>query len=133
MSFRDALAGTVARDPRYSIEAYEFVIEALDFTKARLRSDKTKRGGKGRGHVSGRQLSEGARDLALRQFGPLALVVLERWGIRSTSDIGDIVYNMIAAGGMERSPRDSRSDFDGVYDFDAAFRRDYVLSLEDVD
>ena len=44
------------------------------------------------------------------------------WGVRSTSDIGDIVYNLIAAGGLERTESDSRSDFDNVFDFEISFK-----------
>ena len=41
---------------------------------------------------------------------------------RSTSDIGDIVYNLIAAGDLEKTESDSRSDFDNVFDFETAFK-----------
>ena len=62
----------------------------------------------------------------------MALTVLRLWGIRSTSDIGEIVYNLIASGDLEKTPTDSRVDFDHVFDFDAAFRRDFVLELDEV-
>ena len=60
------------------------------------------------------------------------MTVLKQWGLRSTSDIGEMVYNLIASGDLEKTPKDARSDFDDVYDFEAAFRRDYVLALDDV-
>jgi uncharacterized repeat protein (TIGR04138 family) len=60
--------------------------------------------------------------LALRQYGLLAAAVLNHWGVRSTSDIGDIVYNLIAAGDLEKTASDSRSDFDDVFDFGTAFK-----------
>ena len=60
------------------------------------------------------------------------MTVLNQWGIRATSDLGEIVYNLIASGDLEKSPSDSRADFDLVYDFDVALRRDYVLALDDV-
>ena len=58
--------------------------------------------------------------------------MLDQWGIGATSDLGEIVYNLIASGDLEKSPFDSRSDFDHVYDFEAALRRDFVLVLDDV-
>ena len=70
--------------------------------------------------------------LALRQYGLLAMTVLAHWGIRSTSDVGDIVYNLIETGDLEKTPSDSRSDFDNVFDFESALRRDYVVALDDV-
>ena len=137
MSLRDELAGVLARDPRYSINAYAFVFEALEYTKnlkkrvqARTRT-RARRASKSR-HVTGRELCEGARLLALNHYGLLAMAVLSQWGIRSTSDFGEIVYNLIASGDLERSPSDSKADFDRVYEFEDALRRDYVLALDDV-
>ena len=72
--------------------------------------------------MTGRELCEAVRRLALRQFGLLAATVLGHWGVRSTSDIGDIVYNLIAAGDLEKTPSDSRSDFDNVFDFETALK-----------
>ncbi len=83
-------------------------------------------------HVSGRELCEGARLLALAHYGMLAMAVLDQWGIRSTSDLGEIVYNLIASGDLEQAATDSRADFDHVYDFETALRRDFVLALDDV-
>jgi uncharacterized repeat protein (TIGR04138 family) len=141
MNIRDELARIIAADPRYSIEAYAFVLEALNHA----RRQKLKRRAQGRGrsakpraaeaagassskkgrisaHVTGGKVCESFRKLALDHFGLMAATVLEHWGVRSTSDIGDIVYNMIAAGDLEKTPSDSRSDFDNVFDFEAELR-----------
>jgi uncharacterized repeat protein (TIGR04138 family) len=143
MNFRDELARIIATDPRYSIEAYAFVLEALNHArqqklKGKARShenepssdpDRERRSSsspskKARvsGHVTGRKLCEAVRKLALRQYGLLAATVLNHWGVRSTSDIGDIVYNLIAAGDLEKTPSDSRADFDNVFDFETDLR-----------
>ena len=83
------------------------------------------------GHVSGRELCDSVRRLALRQFGSMAATVLNHWGVRSTSDIGDIVYNLIAAGDLEKTPSDSRSDFDEVFDFEKALKSKFSLPADD--
>jgi uncharacterized repeat protein (TIGR04138 family) len=137
MSLRDELAGVLARDPRYSIHAYAFVFEALEYTKKLKKRAQARTRPRGRRtskmrHVTGRELCEGARLLALAQYGLLAIAVLNQWGIRATSDLGEIVYNLIASGDLEKSPSDSRGDFDHVYDFDTALIRDFVLALDDV-
>lgn len=137
MSLRTDLAGTLARDPRYSIHAYDFVFEALEYTKNPKKKAKTRVKGRARGpavtqHVTGRDLCEGVRCLALEQYGLMAFGILSLWGIRSTSDLGNIVYNLIASGDFEKTPNDSRSDFDEVYDFETAFRREFVLTLDEV-
>ena len=138
MSLRNDLAVVLARDPRYTILAYAFVFEALEYTKSlkkrsqgRVRSRSTRPSSSAR-HVTGRELCEGARRLALEQYGLMALTVLGLWGVRSTSDIGEIVYNLIESGDLEKTPSDSRSDFNNVFDFDHAFRRDFVLALDEV-
>ena len=140
MSLRDDLAGVLARDPRYTIQAYAFVFESLEFSKtlrkrARARSSARNRD-RGKGvqprHVTGQELCEGARQLALENYGLMALTVLKLWGLRSTSDFGEVVYNLIASGDLEKTPSDSRTDFDEVYDFDVAFRRDFVFVLDEV-
>ena len=140
MSLRNDLAGVLARDPRYSIYAYAFVLEALEFTKKTVKKrtstrSRTRGGNKSSTaarHVSGRELCEGARRLALEHYGLMALTVLGLWGIRSTSDLGNIVFNLIASGDLEKTPNDSRADFDKVSDFETALRRDYVLALDEV-
>jgi uncharacterized repeat protein (TIGR04138 family) len=141
MSFRDDLATTIARDPRYTIEAYAFVINALNHARAhklRARSRRVSKSEPGEGpsrrsrpkpspgaeisgHVTGQELCRAARALALREFGLMSLTVLHAWGLRSTSDIGDIVYNLIRSGHLEKTPSDRREDFDGVFDFEAEF------------
>jgi uncharacterized repeat protein (TIGR04138 family) len=136
MTLRNDLAGVLARDPRYTIHAYAFVFEALEFTKGLKKRSHGRARGAGRAapsrHVSGRDLCEGARRLALEQYGLMAMTVLGLWGIRSTSDVGEIVYNLIASGDLERSPNDSRSDFDNVFNFEDVFRRKFVLALGEV-
>ncbi len=64
------------------------------------------------------ELCDAVRRLALRQYGLLGGTVLAHWGVRSTSDIGDIVFNLIAAGDLEKTENDSRSDFDNLFDFE---------------
>ncbi len=138
MSLRDDLAGVLARDSRYTVHGYTLVFEALEHTKhlrKRARAKIRTRGGrvpKPTQHVTGRELCEGLRDLALRQYGLMAMTVLAQWGIHTTSDIGEIVYNLIASGDFEKTPADSRTDFDGVFDFEESLRRNYVLALDDV-
>lgn len=113
------ILGIVESDPRYRYEAYEFVFEALDFT-LRRRSEPMK-------HVTGQEIMESVRLLALEQFGFLARSVLEQWGIRRTDDFGEVVFNLIEADLLQKTADDRREDFSNLYDFeqvlDAAFER----------
>ena len=135
MSLRDDLAGVLARDSRYTIGAYAFVFESLEHTKHLRKAARIKartRRNRASGHVTGQELCLGLRDLSLKQYGLMAVTVLTQWGIRSTSDVGEVVYNLIASGDFEKTPGDSRTDFDNVFDFDDDFRRSYVMVLDDV-
>lgn len=146
-----ALARVLRKDRRYSPDAYFFVREALGFAADKLElrncncqdSPDSKQNSKGpldcssdecdaeaaddasctadEHHVTGQQLCDGIRQYALAQFGLMSKVVLNSWGIFSTSDFGEIVYNLINVGVLKKSPQDRRSHFDGVYDFDEAF------------
>lgn len=103
--------------PQFSADAYNFVIESLNFEIGRQGGD--------RKHVTGRDLSFALRDLAFEQFGPLARRVLASWGIRSTDDIGVIVFNMVNAGLLSRSDEDKPEDFHQVFPFNEEFDRAY--------
>lgn len=146
-----ALARVLRKDRRYSPDAYFFVREALGFAadKLELRNcncqdtpgsksstdETTSRPSHecdadsgdetscslNEHHVTGQQLCDGIRQYALSQFGLMSKIVLNSWGIYSTSDFGEIVYNLINVGVLKKSPQDRRSHFDGVYEFDEAF------------
>jgi uncharacterized repeat protein (TIGR04138 family) len=103
------------RDPRYKVEAYEFVFRALDYTMEQL--DRRNLPDEESRHISGRELLEGIRDYALQQFGYLARFVFDRWGVRTTDDFGEIVFNLVENELLKKRPEDAREDFHGVYDF----------------
>lgn len=100
-------------DPRYKPDSYEFVMQSLTYTQKEFKKD---------GHVSGQELLEGIRKFALQQYGPMARVVLEHWGITRTGDFGNIVFNMIEKKLLSKTEEDSCRDFDDIYDFEKAFK-----------
>jgi uncharacterized repeat protein (TIGR04138 family) len=117
LSFRDGIMDRIRlRERRYDERAYLFVLAALEFCQQRLEE---------RRHITGQELAEGCRDLALERFGVMSKLVLEHWGIRSTTDIGNIVFALVDLGMLLSQPNDSIADFEGVYDFNQAFERDY--------
>lgn len=123
------LSRIVEKDPRFGPAAYEFLFESLEFTRNRL----TKLRGSKVKHVSGPELLEGLRVLALESFGRLAKTVLNQWGVTKTADVGDMVFNLIESGDMEKTDEDSRADFENVYDFDEAFSRDYKIKVDELE
>jgi uncharacterized repeat protein (TIGR04138 family) len=119
----ESILQIVRRDGRFTAQAYYFIFDALDYTIQRMRKVR---------HVTGKELLEGIRRYATEHFGFLARTVLEEWGIRRTVDFGDIVFNLVEAGLLSRTEKDTREDFDNVYDFDEAFEEEFRRSLEQV-
>ena len=103
-------------DGRYMPEALYFVQEALDY--------KLRQVGEVR-HLSGGELLDGIRELALECFGLMARVVFEQWGVSRTEDFGEIVFLLIEREQLFRDEGDSKDDFKGVYDFRDALDNSY--------
>jgi uncharacterized repeat protein (TIGR04138 family) len=117
----------VRRDPRYAYEAYEFVFAALAHTQQRSGRPAVTEAGGPEHHVRGAELLDGVRDLAHREFGLMARTVFRLWGINSTADFGEIVFNLVEAELMSKTPEDNRADFVGVYDLDKALVDEYRI------
>jgi uncharacterized repeat protein (TIGR04138 family) len=121
LAFRDGIMDQIRlRERRFHEHAYLFVLAALEFCQAHLEE---------RRHIGGRELAVSCRDLALDRYGLLARHVLEYWGIRSTADIGDIVFTLVDLNLLISQPSDSREDFIGVYDFDETFEHNYPWNV----
>jgi uncharacterized repeat protein (TIGR04138 family) len=110
----------------YPIEAYEFVQQGLSYTVTKLHGE-TRDPNKNR-HVTGQDLCQGLRDLALTNWGRLARTVLERWNIRKTIDFGRIVFALVENGYMQKTEDDVIDDFKDVFDFKRAFEADYRIA-----
>lgn len=131
------LAKLLRQDRRYKLEAYQFVRMGLTYAQDVLDlGDDTAAvlepppEGHVPSHVTGQDLCQALRLLAHEQYGRLAKLVLAGWGIRSTGDFGEIVYNLIKIGEMSKSESDRREDFDDVYDFDVAMVHEFAIIKE---
>ncbi len=114
ISFDEAVNQFVIEDPRYPPEAYYFVRDGFEFA-ARLRGDIVGSEDSVGRHQTGAELSEGLCKFAGKEYGPMALYTLSKWGIFSTSDFGNIVYNLIAMKKFSQSEGDKREDFDNLF------------------
>jgi uncharacterized repeat protein (TIGR04138 family) len=112
---------------KYHPTAYQFVWQALQYTQKRLRRPAPQGPTDEEAHITGAELLEGIRLLALEQFGLLTVPVFKHWGVRTTDDFGRIVFEMVERGEMRKTDRDRLSDFFGVYDFDEEFNRNYRI------
>lgn len=133
-----SLQQLVVKDPRYHVDAYIFIREALAFAadsmelvsaadEMEVPEEEIEQNRRER-HLSGQELCEAIRLYALKQYGYMAKVVLNRWGVNQTADFGEIVYNMIDVGIMKKSSRDKKSHFNDVFEFDKAFEQGFKIN-----
>ncbi|MEM8864865.1 MAG: Minf_1886 family protein [Planctomycetota bacterium] len=155
------LAELLRRDNRYHFDSYVFVFDALRFAQERLDMGRVVASSSGQDaadeygeyeddeiadlddieeleegaerHVTGQDLCEAIRQYALSQYGLLAKSVLNHWGVHSTGDFGEIVFNLIDIGQMRKTDNDRREDFNDVYDFSQALTDGYVFATESED
>ena len=117
LAFRDGVMDRIRlKESRYDEQAYLFILSALEYSQSKLES---------RRHISAAELAASCRELALERFGLMSRMVLERWGIRSTSDFGEIVFTLVELGFLVAQPSDTREEFADLFDFESAFVRNY--------
>ena len=104
------------RNPRFDTSAYFFVLAALHSVIHSLDEPR---------HISGRELADGVRRLALERFGPMARTVLAHWGICATEDVGGVVFALVEQGILVKQDEDRPEDFADVFDFEEAFELSY--------
>jgi len=95
-------------------------MEALSFSQRKFRRAK---------HISGEELLAGIRALLLKKFGPMTMMVLQHWGIKSTDDFGNIVYNLVENKVLAKDSQDQYDSFKNAYDFDEVFNKGYRKAL----
>ncbi len=115
-----ALAQLQERNPRFHRLAYIFLIDALHAVIAGMDE---------RRHISGQELVEGVRGLAMERFGPLARTVLEYWGISTTDDLGEIVFALVDIGVLVKQENDRPEDFEDLFDFEEVFENNYPWTV----
>ncbi len=118
-------------DQRYAYEAYEFIFLGLEHTQKLFNKyvpddeDRTEEH-----HVNGSEIITGMIDLARKEFGLMARLVFRQWGVHETSDIGEIVFNLIEAGLLSKTDSDCREDFDSNMNLEKSLVADYIIPLE---
>jgi uncharacterized repeat protein (TIGR04138 family) len=120
--FNAVVKAILSENSRFKKGAYHFVREGLDYTMRSLH--KSKLLGQSR-HVTGQQFAHGMRQYALEQYGPLALTVLNHWGIERTDDFGEIVFQLIEFNVLGKTDSDHLEHFSGLFDFKEAFEKPF--------
>lgn len=124
--FDEAIKLVLKKDERFQIDAYHFLREVLDHTVKSLRGDELIE----HRHVSGPELLEGLVEYAHKEYGSMASVVLDSWGIRESEDLGTMVFNLIEVGAFGKSEEDSPADFSGNVSLKIALQEPYLPTRE---
>ena len=114
---------------RYHANAYPFLFTALNRTQRLLGRSSAHGPEDERAHISGVELLEGIRDLALEQFGLMSTTVFHCWGIHTTEDFGRMVFEMVERGEMRKTDNDQLADFSEVFSFQDALDRNYAIDI----
>jgi len=117
---RQKMEQVIREDGRYPPEAFAFLHEGLNRAVQTAYGEKHVPDDQQR-HVTGQQICQALRELAVERWGLLARTVLARWNIHGTIDFGRMVYLLIDHGFMRKTEEDSVEDFRDVYDFASAF------------
>lgn len=91
----------------YRLDAFRFVLAAVGYTQRQMDEPR---------HITGEELCRGFIDQAQEHFGPLGAPVLRHWGVKSTNDIGAIVFALIEQGVLGKNPEDTMKDFTNLFD-----------------
>jgi len=109
--FWEAVEGIRGQDARFRREAYRFLMVALVVTVQGLPEERLD--DPVRRHLSGRELLAGIARLARSEFGDLAPMVFEEWGVRKGEDVGEMVFQLVRSGQLSARPEDTLDDFRG--------------------
>lgn len=109
----DSFADITAKDPRYDARSYALLMDCVHFL------------GRERGHMSSCDIMDEFKERALDQYGPMAYTVLREWGLASTEDIGEMMFNLVEFNRVRKDDEDRQEDFCGGYDFEEAFLGPY--------
>jgi uncharacterized repeat protein (TIGR04138 family) len=116
VNFWDVVEKIRERDKRYAPEAFALVMDSLEFAMQRIGE---------RRHVSAAELLVHFCDYAKQRYGVMAYSILEKWGLRSTEDVGSVVYRLIDEQVLAEQDGDSPADFSGTFDLRGRMEDNY--------
>ena len=108
--YSDEFADIVAKDSRYDARAYALLMDCVHYL-----------GKEGR-HMDAWDIMEEFKERTLDQYGAMSYTVLTEWGLKSTEDIGEMMFNLAEHHRVRRDEEDTSECFVGGYDFKEAFQ-----------
>lgn len=107
MSFDDDTLGQIRRllgRGRYAPKAYGLILAVVEYAIAKLDAHR---------HITGRELLDALVEFMVKKYGLLAEFILKEWGVNSSEDVGEIVFELVEVGLLKKRREDSRCDFEG--------------------
>ena len=138
----DEIYNLLQNDKRYKYAAYEFILAAVKFAHDTLELgdpvsqirrlndgsfciDDDEPPGDASRDISAADICKAIKIYAVDMFGLLAKPTLNNWGIKSTADFGQIIFNLMKCEALLQSERDNIDDYNDVFDFDSAFEEQF--------
>jgi uncharacterized repeat protein (TIGR04138 family) len=138
-----SLRALCRKDPRFRLEGYLFVLDALDLAQRRRAAaaglppaateEPPATGAVPPWNVGGRDLLDAVLDLGLERWGLLAREVLLSFGLDRTDDVGAAVFNMVEGGILLRTSSDSPADYEDAFPMADAFEARFLARLKEGD
>jgi uncharacterized repeat protein (TIGR04138 family) len=107
VSFFDAVKRIRSRDRRYQPEAYAMVMDSVAYAIQTIGETR---------HISSAELLVHLCEFTKDRYGILAYTILDKWGLKSTGDIGAVVYALIDEGELSEQEGDSLAGFSSGFD-----------------
>lgn len=108
------------KNGKYPEKAYLFAFKILkDLAKNNKNQQKSE-------NIKAANLLITFRNYALNEFGPMTASVLQEWNICSCRDLGNVIFDLVNAGVLEKDETDRIEDFEEIYDFNEAFIHPYL-------
>lgn len=110
---KDDFSDIIAKDARFNPRAYTLLMDVIDWLFEK------------RERINASDILEEFRDRTLDLFGPMSYTVLREWGLSDTSDVGEMVCNLVDSRRIGRNESCGPDAFAGAYDFEEAFLEPY--------
>lgn len=118
--FMEMLFSIKEKNVKYPEKAYLFAFKILkDLAKNNKNQQKSE-------NIKAANLLITFRNYALNEFGPMTASVLQEWNICSCRDLGNVIFDLVNAGVLEKDETDRIEDFEEIYDFNEAFIHPYL-------
>ncbi len=128
IGFQEAVERITAEDARFHPDAYAFLRDALEFTVKRRKKSRKEAAD----HVSAGELLEGFRLHALNEYGPMAITVLDYWGVRCCENVGEMVFHLVKSSVFGKTEEDTIDRFREGYGFREAFSEPFLPARENL-